>query len=310
VLDAFDVQRHSEGRIFRDESDLLFARIGEVAGIAAIEEALNSKSRRDLLRVRGLVEGWAAAEPHAAVSWLRAQPAEKQPELTRYLIPGLARSDPDAALELVETQPRENRRGSVQNIVTAAIETGGIERADELCAALYASASAPKELFQTFLSTLEQQRLQIHSATGDTAALLHWLDPYFPGERSSGGIDVSVDVLRAAVRKDPADALGWLEARAHRLPPERAAPLYSGVAGTWASQQANHFQGWLIANPNHPQRRAIVSSAVAGLIEGGKLPDARATLAAIRDPELLAELTDQIQAAEAKAQARKKLLGK
>jgi hypothetical protein len=310
VVDAFDVQRHSEGRIFREEWDLLFARIGEVAGVAAIEEALNSKSRRDRLRVRGLVEGWAAADPHAAVAWLRAQPSEKQPELTRYLIPGLSRSDPQAALKLVETQPRENRRGSVQNIVTAAIETGGIERADELCAALHASATAPQELFQTFLSTLGQQRLQIHSATGDSGALLHWLDPYFPGERHSGGIDVSADVLRAAVRNDPADALRWLEARANRLSSERAAALYSGVTGTWASQQANHFQSWLIANPNHPQHRAIVLGAVAGLLEGGKLREAHATLTAIRDPELLAELTDQIQAAEAKAQARKKLIGK
>ena len=55
---------------------------------------------------------------------------------------------------------------------------------------------------------------------------------------------------------------------------------------------------------------AVVSGFVAGSLDGGKLPQARATLKAVRDPDLLAKFTGEIQAAEEKAQARKKLIVK
>ena len=112
VIEGFSRQTSTSGISRPDEWRLILARIAEVAGSVAIEEALGSGKPQDQERVPVLLTGWAAREPKAAIAWLEAQPKEMQAALANSLINGLAQGNPEDAIAFLAAHPEIGNLGS------------------------------------------------------------------------------------------------------------------------------------------------------------------------------------------------------
>jgi hypothetical protein len=304
IIDAFTVQRRSEGRAsFREEANLLFARIGEVCGVAAIDQAMSGHIPNGRLMVPELLQGWAANDPAAAIAWFRARPADQQEALITNLIAGVGCSDPITAFTLLREVPSKSWRSSTMSVIDGVIKVEGIRKADEVHAILRNDPASPPALLREVLFELMQRRASIETHTGDTATLLAWFDPHFPPEVAGDRPDPAAELLATAFASNREGTLAWLDARADRLDPNRSQRLYSAFGKQWAWRGLDDANRWLRSNPHHAQQAVIAGGAVSGLTELRNFTEARLVVENVDDPGMRDQLAQQIEAAE-KAQSK------
>lgn len=296
ALDGFQRQMRTEGRMSSDNWDIMLERVGEVAGAAALADALSSEEPRDQHRVGWLFKGWLARDPKAGVEWFQAQAAETQKSLRSELAVGVSRADPKQAIELVVVHPE--LRGQATNIMANAIQRSGFRGAEELLASISARSDIADAMKGDFFLALSQRKLRmIADSQGGASAALDWLDAYIG--QPYVGANASRGFFGRAAAADPQATMTWLEARADRLTPDQAEAAAASATQTWQGQAPEQFKAWMNANPDHPLHDAMAQNAASSLARNGSIDEARQWEATIRNPAVRATLDQLIQKAEA-----------
>ena len=120
-------QTLEEGRIHETEWSLFMGRVGEVAGPEAMEYFSTSGQQQYNFNRREVLKGWAAVNPKAALAWLEAQPAEKQPaEFWGAVMAGAAASDSKLATELLARVPAGVSPAVIRHTAETLIQSEGL----------------------------------------------------------------------------------------------------------------------------------------------------------------------------------------
>ena len=297
VIDGFSRQTSTSGISRPDEWRLILARIAEVAGRVAIEEALASGTRQDQERVPLLLTGWAAREPKAAIAWLEAQPKEAQAALANSLINGLAQGSPQDAIAFLGAHPEIGNLGS--QMIEGLAHGGGLLAGDQLLAAIRGRSDIPDHTKGSIFFNLAMRRLMLAEQTGASASFLNWADGYigpeFMGPQAAKGI------VNFAAQTDATAALKWVDERSDRWTAEHEAVIYPVLAQAMQKQSPEKFDAWMSANRDHPHHDGMVEAATTTLLKRGDIEGARRLVNSAVSPEARTRLEQSLQKAQAAA---------
>jgi hypothetical protein len=274
VMDAFTRQTAFEGREHGEEWKLMLHRVGEVAGPDGVLDALNSNGVNRDHRARNTLEGWAMANPDAALAWLQAQSPEHQQILIPAMLYGLARSSPVQGLDFALAQKNpETRDGAIPDIVNGAVQQGGFRKGEELLASVMNRPDIDETVKSKLFYELARKRLIMARLRDIPMESLQWLDGYL-GERSPAGPNAVKEIIASAAATDPSAAIQWLDQRAERLTPAQSIPGYTAALQAVYKQSPQQFITWLTVNQSHPAHDILVEGYANDLIASGRTTEA------------------------------------
>ncbi len=285
AVDAFTVQTNTEGRWQIDEWHLMIERVGEVAGVEALGEAIRLGKASDIYRAQRVLTGFASADPKGAMEWFKKQPPELRPQFFNSLLAGLGRSDGKTAIALILDQPRDTWEPGAARIIEGAMQSGGFRAGEELFEFIKSRSDVPDPLKGKILFDLVQKKI---TTGAEAPKLLGWLEPYV----EMLGPNTMKETLMYAAKADATKSLAWIEGRASRMQSPQVPLAYGTVGGYLQSQNPAEFTAWLTANPEHLQRDAMIQGGARTLLKEGKIDEAQKLLGTIRDPQLRAEMDD------------------
>ncbi|MEO8351861.1 MAG: hypothetical protein ABI680_09015 [Chthoniobacteraceae bacterium] len=256
TLDGFQRQVLSSGRFNRDESRLIFERIGEVAGKAALEEIRESSTGQDQGNALLLMTGWAGSDPNAAQAWLDMQKPDLRNKLAPAVLNGLARSDPQSAVTFLASHVPDRRDNLVPQMTDEIIQRGGVRESDDLLAAMRARDDIPYEIKGSVFGGAAGRQIELARLRGEPETLLDWADKYIGGTPLMGPI-ATTDIVRFAAQSDAPRTLDWIEAREGRWTPEQEAAIYPAIALAMEKAAPAELESWMNSHPNHPQLDAM-----------------------------------------------------
>lgn len=283
VIDAFVRQTAFEGREHDAEWKLMLHRVGEVAGVDGVLDALNEKGTGRDHRARNTFEGWVMTNPDAAIKWLEGQPEENQITLFPAMIYGLSRTSPTLALDvLIGAGNREKLNSAIPDIVNGAVQQGGFRKGEELLASVKNRSDIDESTKRNLFHALTQKRLKMAQLRNSPMDSLQWLDGYL-GEGSPAGPNAVGQIVASAAASDPLAAMQWLDQRVERLTPPQAVPGYTAALQAVYRQSPEQFTTWLTANQTHPAHDVIVEAYANDLIAFGRATEASEWMNKVKD---------------------------
>jgi hypothetical protein len=293
VMDAFLRQTAFEGREHGEEWKLMLHRVGEVAGADGVLDALSWDGAGREHHARNTLEGWAMANPDAALAWLKTQSYDHQQILNPAMLYGLARSAPVLGLDfaLAQSNP-EARDRAIPDIVNGAVQQGGFQKGEELLAAVMNRPDIDQAVKSKIFDELARKRLAMARLRDMPMESLQWLDNYL-GERSPAGPKAVGQIVANAASRDPAATMQWLDQRAERLTPAQSVPGYTAALQAVYKQSPQQFTTWLSANETHPAHDVLVEAYANDLIASGRATEASEWMSKVQN----ATTRQRIQAA-------------
>jgi hypothetical protein len=301
VLDAFTRQTAFEGREHGDEWKLLLQRIGAVAEAEAVMDALNAKGANREHRARNTLEGWVAANPDAALGWVKTLPPEDRAVLDGAVIYALAGIAPVQALELALAQTDVGKREwAITELSKMTVQHGGFRQGEELLGAVVNRPDIDEEAKRRIFMELAQKRITMARVREQPMATLQWLDSYLSGETSPAGPTAVRQLVAAAAASDAGAALQWLDAHAGRLTSAQAVPAYTAALQAVYQKAPEQFTGWLSANQNHPAHDGLVEAYTNDLIAFGKGAEVGAWVNTVQDAATRQRIQSALERSERK----------
>jgi len=301
MLDAFTRQTAFEGREHGDEWKLLLQRIGAVAEAEAVIDALNANGPNREHRARNTLEGWVAANPDAALAWVKTRSPEDRAVLDGAVIYSLAGIAPVQALELALAQKDAGtREWALTELSKMAVQHGGFRQGEELLGAVMHRLDIDEAAKRRIFMELTQKRITMARVREQPMDALQWFDGYLSGEGSPAGPTAVGQLVATAAASDPSAALQWLDARAERLTPAQVLPAYTAALQSVYQKAPEQFTAWLGANENHPAHDGLVEAYTHDLIGFGKTAEVNGWMKTVQD----AATRQRIQAAVAKSERR------
>ncbi|RYD72025.1 MAG: hypothetical protein EOP84_23875 [Verrucomicrobiaceae bacterium] len=296
VVDAFEIQMKTEGRHNNDNWDLVLERIGEVAGAAALGEALNPDKPVDRHRVIWLLKGWLAADPNAGIAWFETQPEEVKGWLHGEFVTGISRADPKRALELAVAGSKEKSPSSTPWIVANAIQRGGLRGGEQLLEDISTRPDITNGTKCVVFDTLAQRKIAMLKGHSDPASeALDWYERYVG--LSFGHTSASRDLIKMAAASDPKKVMSWLSERAGSLTAAQSATAFPVAAREFYDREPAQFTEWMDLHPDHPQRGVMAEAAATSLLRAGKIQDAQRWLQIVTEPQVRSRLDAAVQQA-------------
>lgn len=294
VMDAFVRQTAFEGREHSTEWNLMLERVGEVAGLQGVEDALGSNGIHRHQRAAVVLNGWAGAQPESAVAWFQTQTPDVQQQLIPALVGGLARTDPAQALAIALTQPQEAFDRTISQIVDGAIQRGGLREAEALLASIRHDPEVHQEAKRRVFIDLSRKRVNMARLRGVPFDALEWMDNYL-GASSPAGPTAVREIVSSAAEADAGGAVQWLEERADRMSPEQLEVAFPAAIESLAKQSPVEFTAWMSNNSDHPQYERIVEVTVNRLLRSGEADQARHWVGTVRDQQARAQMEQIVQ---------------
>lgn len=162
-----------EGRIHENEWSLFMNRVGEVAGLEAMEYFSHNGQSEFTFNRREVLIGWAAIDPDGALAWMKSKPANEMPaELWGAMMAGAASKDSSVALKLLSEVPESHSLPVVRQTVDTLIQTEGLEKTvallEKLAGEVPEGEAMPRRL-QVFYKEIQQR-----------AGRMDWLAKSYP----------------------------------------------------------------------------------------------------------------------------------
>lgn len=294
VLEAYAIQMRTEGRMTGDNWDLVLEKIGEVAGAAALADALNVDTPVDRRKVAWLLKGWLADEPRGGIAWFNAQPPEVQAWLWEDYVTGVSRVNPEQALELVFAQEGDPSYAPLPYIVANALQRSGIRGGEKLLEAVRSRIDVADAAKSSMFGTITARKVaMLQGQEHVTTDALAWFERYV-GE-SFVGPNSSRDIVSLAASTDPKTTLNWLLERTDRLTPSQSTATFPAVARKWHEQAPEEFLAWITAHAEHPQHDAMVQAIASSFLSAGKIAEARSWAQNIKQPEVRTKVESAIR---------------
>lgn len=259
------LEEQADGRDATRYLPLLSHAWGRIDGAGAMKALSEIGGRESMMGRAGVMGGWAAQDPQAALAWLREHEADaaarrqaegeeggrrgrgRGGEETRILkagmINGLARSDPAAAMAMLETMS-EAERGPLVSVVAQAELKRGVEHA----ARWAESVSDPAMRKQAVAEVVREYSRE------DPAAAAAWLSSTGAGDASPSAAGT---VAREWVSREPEKAVEWIGSLSDG---EAKQAAYQEAFRTWGWRDPTASSTYLTRMPEGPSRDAAISS--------------------------------------------------
>lgn len=300
VLSAFDLQMHAEGRKSTDNWDIVLERIGEVAGAAALDDALSPDHSVDRHRVGWMLKGWLSNDPKGGIQWFATQPAATQEWLINDFVIGISRTDPKQALTMAAQQSQNVWNGTIPYILANAVQLGGLRANEELLVAMRDRPDIPDTMKGMAFGNTALRRIDIARTRDQPLSVLDWANQYVGQEFM--GPNASREIVAFAAEKDPRATMNWIENHQGEWTPRQEAAIYPLIAQAMQAQKPEEFAAWMIANPDHPQRDLMLEGASRHWIQSGNLEEARRLTNSVVNPQARARLEQSLRQLESNLQ--------
>jgi len=298
IIDVFVRQTASTGRRHPDEWRLTLARVGEIAGAAAVEEMLASAKQWEQGRAPALLAGWAAGDPKAAQAWLASQDPERQKLLGPGLVNGLARSEPDAALAVMQSFAGM-RDTLVPQIMDETIQRGGFRAGEELLMRTFSRTDVPADVKGALFYHIGMREIEMARFRGEPEAVLDWADSYVARDLVMGPATLK-EIVAFSAQADAPATLAWIEARSDKWAPEHhSSGIWPAIATAMLAQAPEQFAKWMEAHRDHPQRDQIARAVAQQLAKRGDYEQARQWSVGIQDPTIRASVEKDLDTSRA-----------
>jgi hypothetical protein len=300
VLAAFDLQMQEEGRQSDDDWFLILERIGEVAGAAALVDAVVSDKPFDRQRVSWLLKGWLARDPKEAAKWFEAQRQETQQALMGDFVTGISRSDPKQALLIAGQQPQNIYHGAIPSIMANAVQIGGLRATDELLLAIRDRSDIPDPMKGDVFGNTALRRIDIARARGEPMSVLDWAGQYVGQEFM--GPNATREIVSFAAKKDVRATMRWIDANAGKWTLRQEEAVFPVIAQAMRLQVPEEFTAWVNGQPDDRQRDLMLEGASRFLIQSRKMEEARRLSNGVVNPDVRARLEQLLRQSEAARQ--------
>ena len=296
IVEGCTRQTTSELRLNRNELELIFARIGEVAGATAITEALASPNRDDQTRVAVLLTGWAAADPNAAAAWFQTQPSEWQKGNLRPFIGGLSQMEPIKAMQFALLEANTvQQQGLVSNIVDNAIQLWGFREAERLFTPLMGGPDSEENPKGRIFAALADRRIAVSRLGNNATDTLDWLDKYAYPTSPVGPMAMN-RLMENAARSDPIATINLVDERRDRLRHTQAA--YETAAAALLAHNPAQFAAWIDGHPDHPEHDRVIGKWSHAIWHSGLKTEVKRWANDISDPQIRAQTETAIRNVE------------
>jgi hypothetical protein len=302
IRDSF-IEHAATGGKSAAEWKLLLERVGQVAGLMAINEAMALPESDREERLPSLLAGWASAESDAAVAWVRENRWQSR-ELAETVYGGVARADPQKALELALSN-FVLRDKSFGILLDGLAQRGELDKADAMLSAVGKRSDVERLHKAYFIEALVKRRVEAVSAL-DPLKTLAWIEPYLREDwMRSEPIYYATSFAAAA---DPAATMQWIDTHVSALGEgfdqrSKAADSVLATASEWYKKQPVQFAAWVDGHGDHPYLNSALAGAIGYYLANGQFGRAREFIDTLGNPEVrtfAGQMLAQAEAARAK----------
>ena len=302
VLEAFAVQRRTEGRKYNGTAELhmVLERIGELAGQEALNQyaAMGDDDTREICKY--VAQAWSKKDPQAAVAWYQQLPPAKQQQVHDGMMASLIHTNLPEAVELAMQGTVPMQQSDAGVIMKVALKEQGFDAAEKLLAGVEQRSEMADASKGSLFLKLAQRKIKDAAAAGDPFRALDWYGQYV-GKTYMGPGSTSLVMLSAAA-SDPGKALRWLQSQGAALTPTQRDAAYPALARGWQQQSADGLANWLTAHSEDPQHDKMAAAVAQQQIASGQVTDAQRWTSMVADPVMQARLNDLASKAAQKIQ--------
>jgi hypothetical protein len=302
VLAAFDLQMHAEGRKSTDNWDIILERIGEVAGAAALDEALSGAGPVDQHQVGWILKGWLAKNLKEGMQWFATQPAATQQWLINDFVIGVSRTDPQQAVTMAGQQSQNVWHTTIPFILANTVQLGGLRANDELLRAIGNRTDIPDPMKGDAFGNTALRHIDIARTGDQPLSVLDWANQYVGQEFM--GPNASREIVAFAADRDPRATMNWIDAHRGKWTPRQEAAVYPLIGQVMQTKAPEEFAAWINGNPDHPQRDLMLEGASRYWIQSGNLEEARRLTNSVSDPQVRARLEQSVRQLQSNLQRR------
>ena len=285
VLEGMARLLRTEGRGFNDtpEYHMILEQIGEVAGLEALNEALqwNRPDKHEMISF--LLKGMAGRDPKSALDWYHQIAADKQAWLADEIVYAMAKASPESSIEMSIQIPKAGRDALIRAAVNDAMQQKGIREAEHLLEVMRWRSDLPEDVKGSIFLALTDRRMQMNGMDGKPLENLTWAENYV-GETFIGP-NATRSLITTAALSDPVKTMDWLDRHGAMLTETQAEAAYGAMANIWERQDPAAVSAWIGAHAPNALRDRLASKAALAALGASRTDDAQNLLNTITDPE-------------------------